>query len=169
LSGIGKLAVRRVHTGDFKVDQQQRLAQAAAVVTNSHRDMLLALVNRSYVELTTDFTQAGTATYATLLTANITTVLATGYIITTFSVSGVQLTNASAEVFQVTVDGVATKGCYQSTILNGAFSAAMVIRTAVTRGPHVVRLQSKVNNNTMRISAATVNEEHAHMLVQEAA
>ena len=167
MSTATKLAQRVVHTGTFVGAQQQKLAQDAARKVNSHADMLNALVNRSYTALATDSTTAS-ATYATLLTANITTWLATGYLLITFTASGAQITNAAIPEFQITVDGVATKGCYQSAAINAAFSVAIVIRVAVTRGAHVVLLQWKTTNATTRISAATINEEHAAILVQEA-
>lgn len=168
MSTAPKLAQRLANPGSFHVEQQQRLAQDTARKVNTQADVLNALINRSYAALATDFTQASTATYATLLTANITTVLARGYLVITFSASGQQITNASVDVFQVAVDGAAVKGCYTSTPLNGVFAVGMVVRVPVARGAHVVTLQTKVNSNSLTIHAASVNEEHAHMLVQEA-
>jgi hypothetical protein len=169
LSGIGKLAIRRTHTGDYKVDQQQRLAQAAAVVTNSHRDMLNALVNRAYAELATDTGTLNVAAYTTLLTANITTVLATGYLLITVSSSGAQVTNAATVYLQVTVDGVVKRACYATVNVAWSWSLAMVVRVPVTRGPHVVTTQWKSNQPSVHINPLTVNGEHASLLVQEAA
>lgn len=169
MSTIGKLAVRRVHTGEFKVDQQQRLAQQAAQKLNSQADMLNAMLNRGYGALAVDTTLATSASYATLATATITTVLASGYLLITATASGVQLTNAAVDQFQITVDGVVIKGCYQSSAINGGFSVALVVRVAVTRGLHTVLWQAKCTSSSLRVNAATVNDEHAHVLVQEAA
>ncbi len=108
--------------------------------------------------------------YTTLLTANITTVLATGYLVITCSASGIQITNPGTVFLEVLVDGVVAKGCFTSIPTAGfSFNLSMMVRVAVTRGPHVVLLKWKPNVSSAHINAATVVEEHAHMLVQEAA
>jgi hypothetical protein len=164
-----KLAQRRQHTGVFGADQAQRLAQDAARQVNSHTDMLNALLNRSFTALTTDTGTIAAGAYATLLTANITTVLASGYLLITFTASGVEVTTLGTASFQILVDGVVRKGAYTTVGAGSAFTAAIVIRVPVTRGAHVVLAQWKTSVANARINAATVNEEHAAMLVQEAA
>ncbi len=166
MSTATKLAQRMQHS-DFAGQQQQRLAQDTARKVNSFNDTLAALTNRAYATLTTDVTNA-VATYATLLTANITTVLASGFLIITISASGGKITNAGTPAFQVVVDGVATKACRTSVPLNFSFNVAMTVRVAVTRGAHIVLLQWKTDSASAVISAATVVENHAHLLVQEA-
>ncbi len=162
-----KLPIGRTHTGSFTGDNAQRQAQVASIKANEHVDAIAVLNNRSYVALATDNTFAAAA-YATLLTASITTLLARGFIIVTFSASGVQITNVASDEFQIVVDGVVVKGCYVSNAVNFAFVASMVVRVPVVRGPHTVKLQVKCTANSLRINAKTINEEHAHMLVQEA-
>lgn len=170
MSTAPKLAQRLANPGSFAVEQQQRLAQDTARKVNSYADMLNAMVNRAYVALTTDVTLATAASYATLLTANITTVLATGFLIVTFSTSAVKITTIGNMNFRVVVDGVAIKGAYSTAqVINTAMCAAMVVRVPVTRGAHVVQLQWITNSNSARINAASIFEEHANMLVQEAA
>lgn len=168
MSTAPKLAQRLANPGSFPAEQAQRLAQDTARKVNSYADMLNALVNRSYVALATDTGNVAAAAYATLLTANITTVLATGYLIVTFSASGIQNTGSGTLFFQVLVDGVVRKGVYTTQEAGFSFNAAMVLRVPVTRGAHVVVLQGKTNNASYRINAATTNEEHASLLVQEA-
>ncbi len=169
MTTASKLAVRRVHTGDFKVDQQQRLAQQAAQKSNTHAEMLGALLNRSYTALAADITLATSASYATLLTANITTLLNSGYLIITWTASGDQITGAGTAFFTVVVDGVTIKGLYNTIPLNFSWNSAMVIRVPVTRGSHVVLLKWKTNVSSVRIRPVTTVENHATMLVQEAA
>jgi hypothetical protein len=121
----------------------------------------------AYAALATNAT-IGIAAYATLLTADITTVLARSYLAISFSASSVHITNIATTSFQILVDGVVTKGCYVTYGTAGyAESVAMVIRVPVTRGPHRVLLQWKTDNTSARINASTVVEEHAHLLVQE--
>lgn len=163
-----KVAVRTEYTGSVSADRAQQQAQLVSRAHEVTKLTVQALANSAYVALTTDYTQAATATYATIISTTITTVLPSGYLVITFSVSGQQITNASTDVFRATVDGVAAGGCYQSTIVSGVFSASVVTRVAVTRGPHTIALQSKVNNNSLTIHALTVpGEEHAHLFVQE--
>ncbi len=170
MSTAPKLAQRRQHTGEFGVDQQQRLAQDTARKVNSQADTLSALTNRSYATLAANTTLATSASYATLLTANITTVLATGYLLVHFTASGIHTNGGATVYFQVTVDGVATRGSYVTVpTANYAWSQAIVARVAVTRGGHAVLLQWRTDNNSARINAATVVTEHADLLVQEAA
>lgn len=169
MSTAPKLAQRLANPGSFATEQQQRLAQDTARKVNSFSNMLNAMVNRSYSALATDTGNVAAAAYATLLTAPITTVLVTGFLVVTFSVSGIQNVGAGATLFfQVLVDGVVRKGCYTTASAGFSFNASMVVRVPVTRGAHVVLLQGKTNAGSYHISAATVNEEHAHMLAQEA-
>ena len=155
------------HTGTFAGQQQQRLAQDAARRLNSIGDVITALTNRGYAALATDV--VATTSYVTLLSSAITTVLSSGYLVITFSASCVHTTNAATIYFQLLVDNVVKKGAY-TTFFAAATGAcvAMVLRVPVTKGPHVVALQWKSDNVTGRINAATVNEEHAHMLIEEA-
>lgn len=169
MSTAPKLAQRLANPGSFHVEQQQRLAQDTARKVNSYADMLNAMVNRGYVALAADVTLATSATYATLLTANITTVLAGGFLIITWSASGDQITSAGTVLLRVTVDGVLVKGCATTIPLTFSWNASQVLRVPVARGPHVVKLTWRTNVSSVRILAATAPESHAHMLVQEAA
>ena len=168
MSTATKLAQRTVHTGTFQGGQAQKLAQDTARKANTLAEQVAALQNRAYAALTTDST-APLFTYATLLTANITTVLATGYLIVTFTASGAHITNPGQTYFQVLVDNVIKKGIGVTMTTGGSWSASIVLRTVVTRGPHVVLVQWNSDAASGRINAASTVEEHAHLLVQEAA
>ncbi len=170
MSTASKLAPRLANPGSFHVEQQQRLAQDTARKVNSFADTLSALTNRSYVALATDTGNVAAGAYANLVTASITTVLTTGYLVITFSASGIQNASAASLFFQVLVDGVAVKGLFTTVPSAGySFNVAMVVRRAVMKGAHTVAVQWKTNLNSARINAASVNEEHANLLVQEAA
>lgn len=171
MSTATKLAQRSVHTGTFAGQQQQRLAQDAARQVNSHADMLNALVNRSYTALAVDASLAGSAlVYTALFSASITTVMATGYLLMTFTASGTHTFLGATVDFKLLVDNVLTKGAYVTVRGAGdAFSVAIVSRVAVTRGAHTVRVDWSTDNSTARLRPATVDREHAALLVQEAA
>ncbi len=163
-----KVSIGTQHTGTFAGGQMQAQARLATQKVNSHAERLAALENRAYTALATDAITAS-ATHATLLTANITTVLEEGYLVITFTASGGHPTNLGTAYFQVLVDGVVKKGCYTTVPIAYAFCASIVVRVAVTRGDHTVLVQWRTDSASARISAQTVNEEHAHLLVQEAA
>lgn len=154
---------RNEHTGDSTLDRIQSNVRDVIAYLRS----LVWVPNRAYAALTADFTQAATAVYATLLTVTLTTTLVDSFLLVSFSASGQQITNASIDVFMITVDGVATKGCYQSTVLAGVFSVALIVRVPVHRGKHTIELQTKVNTSSLTIHASTVAEEHAHLYVEE--
>lgn len=170
MSTAPKLAQRLANPGSFATEQQQRLAQDTARKVNSFSDMLNAMVNRSYVALATDATLAGSAlVFTTLLTSSITTVLASGFLIITFTASGTHALGGATTYFRVTVDGVTARGAYVTVSAAGyAFTAAIMVRVPVTRGAHAVLAQWSTDNNSSRIRPATNVSEHAGMLVQEA-
>ncbi len=161
-----RVSVGTQHTGTFSGGQMQAQARVATQKVNGHADILAALTNYAYVPLKTDATTAS-ATSSTLLTANITTVLESGFLLVTFTASGGHPTNLGTAYFVVVVDGVVTKGCYTTVPAASAWSAAIMIRVAVTRGAHTVLVKWATDSATLRISAATVATEHAHLLVQE--
>lgn len=164
-----RVAQRREHTGTFAGDQAQLLARHGASKLNEHTDALAVLANRAYAALATDSTTAS-ATYATLLTANITTRLARGFLIITFTVSGTQITAAATISFQIVLNGTVVKGAWTTVpAVNYSYNVSMMVRCAVVRGPQVVKLQWNSNAATARVRALSTNEEHAHLLVQEAA
>ncbi len=164
-----KLAYR-LEPSSFAGNQAQRLGQQAAAQSNSLVDLARALNNHQYVPLATDQTLAVSAAYATLLEANINTILARGNLLITFTASAVHITNIATIYFQVVVDNVIRKGTYVTyQVVPTALNASMVILVPVVRGAHNVKLQWKTDNNSARINALTVVEEHAHLLVQEAA
>lgn len=107
------------------------------------------------------------AVYATILTANITTVLPTSFLLIQFSVSGHRLTNFATNYFLVYVDGTAQKGCYDSTPVSYGYTGGVTQRVAVTAGDHVVLVKWKTDSPTTYISGASVPEEHGTLFVQE--
>ena len=163
-----KVAIQRTHTGSYVADTAQRQAQVATVKTNAHVDTIAVLNNRVYVALATDTGNVAAAAYVTLLTASITTLLERGFLIITFSASGAQAGGAGTNFFQIVVDGTVVKGLYETVANTFSFNVAMVVRVAVVRGPHTIKLQWKTNVGTHNVNAKTTNEEHAHMLIQEA-
>jgi hypothetical protein len=164
-----KISVGRVHTDSYVADTAQAQARTASVKVNAHVDAIAVLNNRSYTALATDTGNVAAAAYAKLIDARITTLLSRGYLIITLSASGTQITNAATVFFQILVDGAVVKGLYTTVPVTFSFNAAMLVRVPVVKGTHVVTVQWKTNANSVRISAKTVNEEHAHLLVQEAA
>lgn len=167
-----KIAYRREHTGTFAGDQQQRSAQKAGFELNAKEKRLQVLENRAYVQLAANQTLAGSAgVYTTLLTTTITTLLASGFLILTFTASGTHPTTANATTyFKLLVDGAYVQGAYVTNgIANAAWTAAIVVRAAVTKGAHTVTLQWSTDNNSARIAPLTSTNEHADLLVQEAA
>ncbi len=164
-----KLAYR-LEQGTFRDNQAQRLGQQAAAQSNSLVDQVRALNNHVYVPLRTDQTLAVSAAYATLLEGNINTILARGNLLITFTASAVHITNVATIYFQIVVDGVVQKGSYATyQVVPTALNVSMMILVPVVRGQHTVKLQWKTDNNSARINAKTIVEEHAHLLVQEAA
>lgn len=147
---------------------QNNVRSLIAHVRGPLEQRLVALENRAYVALATDNTITAAA-YATLLTANITTVLTGGYLVITFSASGRKTTGIGSAYFQILVDGIVAKACYSGWGINFPFNSGMVVRVAVKKGAHTVLVQWKTDVNSLQINAASVVEEHAHLLVQEAA
>lgn len=163
----GKVALRREQTGDVSRDRAQALAQRVATAHEQTKDIVAALMNQAYEALAAD-KNINIAAYATLLTASITTVLASGHLVVTLTASGVEVASAGTIFFQVLVDGVIAKGVWSTVAAGAAFSVSLVVRVAVSRGPHAVVVQWKTSVNNARINASTSVEEHAHLLLQEA-
>lgn len=166
-----KIAQRR-ELGTFPVQQAQILAQKTAAKTNDHVDALRVLNNRVFVPLLVDTTLGGTAgVYTTLLTATINTILTSGFLYITLTVSGTHPTVANATIdFRILVDGVLVQGSYDTAgVAGAAFASAILTRVAVKKGAHTVLAQWSTDNNSARINAKTSTQEHANMLVQEAA
>lgn len=159
---------RNEHTGNPGLDRIQGNVRSLIDFVRELAGSVAVLRNRSYVALTTSVTLA-VAAYATLLTATITTLLDRGYLVISFSASAVQTTTTGIVYFQVVVDGTVAKGAFVSIVAGGAGTASMVVRVPVTKGAHTVLLQWKSSVANARINAASVVEEHAHLLVQEAA
>lgn len=162
-----KVAFRAEYTGSAAGDRAQRQAQSAVAAHEQTKSIVAAMMNRSYVTLAANTTTSLT-TYVTLLTTTLTTTLASGSLDVRFSVSGAHTTLAANGYFLVLVDGVAQKGLLAYSAAGQGFNGSMVQRIAVTRAPHTVTLQWKVDAGTARINASTVATEHAHLLVQEA-
>lgn len=162
-----KVAYRREHTGDVARDRAQALAQNVKTAHEQTKNIVAALINQAYVALDTDVT-LNIAAYATLLTTTITTVLPSGHIVITVTATGLKNTAGGTLAIRVKVDGTVAKAAYVTAGAGSAFSVSMVVRVAATAGPHTVIVEAKTSSNGATINAATVAEEHAHMLVQEA-
>lgn len=130
------------------------------------RAIYAGIGNRAASTKGTD-TTIGVAAYATLLTATITSLQATSILDIDFTASGIHITNQGTTYFQVVVDGTPVKGCYTTVGIGFAFTAAISCEAAVSAGEHTVLVQWKTDAASSRILAATVNEEHAHVLVRE--
>ncbi len=153
---------RNEQTGNPALDRIQNNVRGLIEYVKS----ILWVTRRAYAALATDSTTAS-ATYATLLTATITTLAARSFLVISFTASGAHITNAATTLFRVTVDGTVIKGCYTTVAANYAFSAAIVVRTPVVVGMHTVLVQWSTDNATARISAATVVTEHAAVSIHE--
>jgi hypothetical protein len=159
----------RLEPGSFVANQAQRQGQQAAAGVNSAADDIRVLNNRKYVPLATDVT-IGIAAYATLLRADINTFLARGFLIITFTASTAHITNVATTYFQIVLDGTPIKATYTTfQAVPGAQNASIILQVPVRKGAHTVLVQWKTDNTSARINAKTVLEEHAHLLVQEAA
>ncbi len=162
---------RREQTGNALLDRIQDNVRDLIEYIRGLRatERLATLESRAYAALAADTTILAAA-YATLLTARITTVLASGYLVITFSACALKTTAAGYVSFQIVLDGAVVKGAYVTTPAAGTgFNVSMVVRAPVKKGAHVVLLQWKTSTSAAQINAATVVEEHAHLLVQEAA
>lgn len=164
-----KVAFRAEHTGDVARDRMQRMAQQVGQAHEATKLIVTALANQSYVALTTDKTLATSASYATLLTASINSVLPSSSLVITVTTSCAKITNAGTGFFRVLVDNVTAKGAAEScSAVPEAWSSSILMRVPVTQGTHTVALQWRTDTNSLRINAASAAEEHASMLVQEA-
>lgn len=163
-----KLPLGRVQTSTFEGDQMQKQARLASQKANSLEPRVATLENTAYAALAAN-TTIGVAAYATLLTATITTVLASGYLDLQFTVSGVQVTSAGTAYFTAYVDGTAAVGAYTTVAAGAAFCASAIARVRVRAGRHTVRVDWRSSVANARINAATVTEEHARLFVREAA
>jgi hypothetical protein len=155
-------AFRSEQTGNAQLDRIQNMVRTVLEYLRS----LLWLTQRAYVALDADVTTAS-ATYATLLSAAITTVAARSHLAIAFTTSGVHATNAATTFFKVVVDNADAKGCYATVAAGYAFSAAIVVRVPVVAGRHTVRVDWSSDNATAQIHAATVLTEHAAMSIHE--
>lgn len=153
---------RGEQTGNPALDRIQNNVRAVVEYLRS----LPWVMAHSYTALATD-TTIGVAAYATLLTATITS--RQPYLLVHLSASGVQISSLGGVYFQILVDGVVAKGLYCTVPGGYAFSVAQVLRVAVAAGPHTVTVQWKSSVANARIAPVTVNEEHASLLIQEAA
>jgi hypothetical protein len=162
-----KLAYERAHTGYLPAEQGQRLGQKSAQTANDLIDAIAVLNNRAYVELAVTVT-TGLATFGTILTTSIRSLLKRGFLIITFSASGVHLVALGTISFQFLVDGVVYRGCYTTVPVAGySFAASPMIRVPVTAGLHAVSVQWNTGAPTASITP-TFLQEHARLLVQEA-
>src|SRR5882724_11218167 len=143
-----KIATRREHTGDPALDRVQRQAQDVTAAHEQTKAIVAALANSVSVALTTDKMLAGSAgVYTTLLTASITTTLASGNLDITFTASGVHQTNQGTTYFKLFVDNVFVRGCYSTVGIGFAFSEAIVARAAIARGAHTIRVDWSTDTN----------------------
>jgi hypothetical protein len=163
-----KVAKIAEFTGHAPADRAQVMAQRVGAAHEQTKAYVQVLANRVYGALTVDTTTAS-GTYSTLITASITTLLATGFLLIHVSACGDKTTNAGIISLQVVVDGVVAKGTYTAVAANSQFAVPLQWRVAVAKGPHVVTLQWKTSTANATINAVSVNEEHATMLVQESA
>ncbi len=130
------------------------------------RALCSVLSNYDVDDVSTDISTSS-GTYATILTANVTTTLASSYLDISFTASGAHITNAATTFFPVLVDGVPVKGTQSKVPANYGWSAAYRSRAAVAAGAHTVVVQWKTDNATARINASSLVEEHGHLHVRE--
>ena len=151
----------------------QRIDAALVKVKKSFARTANAMANgapmgaSAFVEQTTDTGNVAAGAYATLLTANITTVLAASFLLINFSAAFVNSVQATV-YFKALVDGVEVVSAYSTVSLaGGAANVPMVGRKAVTPGAHTVLIQWKTGLGNVHINATSIPEEHASLWVQE--
>jgi hypothetical protein len=154
---------RHEQTGNAVID---RLSTNVRDLISFVRGLAQLTQNRAYAALAID-TTAGVSTYATLLTATITTALTNGYVLITFTASGLQLTSTGTVYFQVVVDGKVIKGTHATVAGGQAWCVSMIVRVPVTSGLHTVLLQWDSDVTGARINGKSANEDHAQMVVEE--
>ncbi len=157
-------------TGNVALDRiQSNVRDLVAFVRNLRAiDRFAVLENRVYVALAANVA-IGVTAYAALVSTTITTYLPNGHIDITFTASGANSASAANARFLVLVDGAPVKGTYAYTAAGQTFCGAIVLRVPVRAGKHAVAVQWKSDAGAALIRAASVVEEHAHLLVQEAA
>lgn len=160
---------RNEQTGNPTLDRIQGNVRDLIASVRTLAQDIRVLKNRTYVALGVDVTVAAGA-YAKLIETTITTSLASGFLDVIVSTSGQELAAVGTKWFLVLVDGKAVKGAHTTSPAAGyAFSLAMFVRIPITAGKHTVTLQWKTDAGSGRINAKSIPEEHATMLVREAA
>lgn len=149
-------------TGNAALDRiQNNVRQVADYLRNT-----FWLTKRGYAAL--DAAKTASGTYADLLSATITTVLGTGFLLIQFSASGIQNTSAGTVFFKIRLNGVDVKGLYKTVAAGYSFNVAMLVRTPVAARAHTVTVQWKTNVATATIDPVTTLEEHASLWLEEA-
>lgn len=123
-----------------------------------------SMLQTAYLELSVDTTTTG-ATFVDLLTVNLTTY--GGVCLVTFTVGGGNATTNTNVRFQLTLDGVAQRGTKFRQDTGAGSPGCLAYRAAPAAGSHVFKIQWSVSAGTGRIRAATVNEEHASLMIEE--
>lgn len=160
-----KVPLRQEPTGTARGDRAQLQARDVAKAHEITKAVVAALANRAYAALLVD-AAINIAPYATLLSVPITTTLAKGFLVITWSAAAGN-TAACSLFFQVLVDNVVQKGTRVDVVAGGGSAPSMVLRVPVVKGAHTVLLQWKTNVNGAHCNAFTTLEEHASLLVQE--
>ena len=124
------------------------------------------LVQTSFLELSSDTTTTSTA-YVDLITVSMFTM--GGICLVTFSVGAVNSSANTNVRFQLTLDGVVQRGTKFRQDAGAGSAGSLCYRTAPAAGAHTFKIQWSVSAGTGRIRAATVNEEHAALLIEEIA
>lgn len=156
---------RNEQTGNPQLDRIQGVMRDVIAYARS----LVWLTRRAYTALATDITLATSASYATLLSTTLATDLRDSFIVAHFTASGVHLTAQGTTLFRVVVDGAAQKGAWTTVGAGFAFTAAVLVRVAVSKGMHTIKVEWRTDANSARINASTVTEEHASLHVHEEA
>jgi len=125
------------------------------------------VTRRAYVQLDEDQIIAASASYVTLLQLDLVSSQDKSNLLIDFHVSGSRLTNTGTTYFQFVVDGVVTKGFYQSLNLNFGYSGSFQYRVPITKGGHRVLAQWRTDANSSQILARTSLNEYATLHLSE--
>lgn len=157
-------AHRNEHTGEAGLDRIQNNVRALIEAFRAKPWALPA----SYEELTASTTIATSASYATLLSCEITTRTPNSYLLMQATASMKKLTAIGTAFLVLIVDGVTRKGFYvTAAAINYVICGSIIQRVAVTPGTHTVLLKWRTDSSSLRIDPVSTVEEHASLRVSE--
>ena len=150
-------------TGNVPLD---RIQNNVRQIVQFLRDIFW-VTKRAYVQLEVNSIIAASSSYVTLLQLDLASSQDKSFLLIDFHMSGSRLTTTATTYFQFVVDGVVTKGFYQSLSLNFGYSGSFQYRVPITKGVHRVLAQWRTDANSSQILARTVLSEYATLHLSE--